>query len=126
MPRSLVTAFAAVVVIVGAALIAQVADAAYTVNVRNETLRVTGNAASDTLALHVRPGVLEVDVRDDGSADFEVARDSFERIRVRAGGDDVACLGVGHDRFVWDPCDGCEVRTDHRRLRTPGEFPQGR
>jgi hypothetical protein len=92
MPRSLVTplrtALAAVVVIVGAALIAQAAEAAYTVEVRNQTLRITGNAASDRLALRVSPGAadtLQVDVRDDGSADFEVARDSFERIRVTAG-----------------------------------------
>jgi Ca2+-binding RTX toxin-like protein len=78
MPRSLVTplrtALAAVVVIVGAALIAQAAEAAYTVEVRNQTLRITGNAASDRLALRVSPGAadtLQVDVRDDGSADFD-------------------------------------------------------
>jgi hypothetical protein len=97
MPRSLVTplrtALAAVVVIVGAALIAQAAEAAYTVEVRNQTLRITGNAASDRLALRVSPGAadtLQVDVRDDGSADFD-----------GNGGDDDVLIG-GPDLDILD------------------------
>lgn len=89
MPRSLVTplrtALAAAVVTVGAALIAQAADASYAVRVDNRTLTIKGDGTSDRLALRVSPGVLEVDVRDDGSADFEVARDTFERITLTFG-----------------------------------------
>jgi Ca2+-binding RTX toxin-like protein len=87
MPRSLMSSAVALVALTGGlAVAAQPADAAYSVNVRNQTLRVTGNGASDRLALRVSADTLQVDVGDNGSADFEVPRDSFERIRVRAGG----------------------------------------
>jgi Ca2+-binding RTX toxin-like protein len=87
MPRSLMSSAVALVALTGGlALAAQPADAAYSVNVRNQTLRVTGNGASDRLALRVSADSLQVDVGDNGSADFDVPRDSFERIRVRAGG----------------------------------------
>jgi Ca2+-binding RTX toxin-like protein len=87
MPRSLMLSAVALVALTGSlAVAAQPADAAYSVNVRNQTLRVTGNGASDRLALRVSADTLQVDVGDNGSADFEVPRDSFERIRVRAGG----------------------------------------
>jgi Ca2+-binding RTX toxin-like protein len=87
MPRSLMSSAVALVALTGGlAVAAQPADAAYSVNVRNQTLRVTGNGASDRLALRLSADALQVDVGDNGSADFEVPRDSFERIRVRAGG----------------------------------------
>jgi Ca2+-binding RTX toxin-like protein len=87
MPRSLMSSAVALVALTGGlAVVAQPADAAYSVNVRNQTLRVTGNGASDRLALRVSADALQVDVGDNGSADFEVPRDSFERIRLRAGG----------------------------------------
>jgi Ca2+-binding RTX toxin-like protein len=87
MPRSLMSSAVALVALTGGlAVVAQPADAAYSVNVRNQTLRITGNGASDRLALRVSADALQVDVGDNGSADFEVPRDSFERIRVRAGG----------------------------------------
>jgi hypothetical protein len=87
----------AVLVAGGLVLTAQAAHADYSTTVRNETLIVTGNRASDTLVLRVRanaPESLEGDVGDDGSADFTVARDRFERIRVRAG--------AGNDRVRID------------------------
>jgi Ca2+-binding RTX toxin-like protein len=90
-PRLVPAAIAAGVLAGGLALAAPAADAAFTVKVKHRTLRIDGNARSDKLALRLnpdRPGKLEVDVRDDGTADFRVARDRFDRIRVRAGGGD--------------------------------------
>jgi Ca2+-binding RTX toxin-like protein len=60
------------------------AHASYSVAVKQRTLVITGDAASDKLALRARPRKLEVDVRDDGTADFRVARKRFDRILVRA------------------------------------------
>ncbi len=64
------------------------ADAAYTPAVKDRTLLLAGDAAADKLAL--RPAAtklptLEVDVGDDGSADFQIALSRFDRIRVLAG-----------------------------------------
>jgi Ca2+-binding RTX toxin-like protein len=73
----------------GLALGAQAADASYAVGVKNQTLIIKGNRASDRLALRVRsntPNKLDVDVNDDGSADVKVLRSTFQRIRVKAGG----------------------------------------
>jgi Ca2+-binding RTX toxin-like protein len=87
MPRSLMSSVVALVAVTGGlAVVASPAGAAYDVDVRNQTLRITGNGASDRLALRLSGDALQVDVGDNGSADFEVPRDSFERIRVRAGG----------------------------------------
>jgi Ca2+-binding RTX toxin-like protein len=87
MPRSLMSSAVALVALTGGlAVVAPPADASYSVDVRNQTLRITGNDASDRLALRVSADTLQVDVGDDGSADFEAPRGSFQRIRVRAGG----------------------------------------
>lgn len=87
----------------GLAVVAQPAGAAYSVDVRNQTLRITGNGASDRLALRVSGDALEVDVGDNRSADFEVPRDSFERIRVRAGGgNDLVRIGDSGGIFTDD------------------------
>jgi Ca2+-binding RTX toxin-like protein len=75
----------------GLVLGAQAANASYAVGVKNQTLIIKGNRASDRLALRVRnntPNKLDVDVNDDGSADFKVLRSTFDRIRVKAGGGD--------------------------------------
>jgi Ca2+-binding RTX toxin-like protein len=67
---------------------AQAADAAYSVHVKHRTLTITGNAASDKLALRLQAGdsqKLQVDVGDDGSADFTIRRHRFDRIVVNAG-----------------------------------------
>jgi Ca2+-binding RTX toxin-like protein len=74
------------------ALSAERADAAYTRTIENRTLVVTGDAAGDKLTLRVPPNApttLELDVGDDGSPDFRIARSQFDRVRVLAGdGDD--------------------------------------
>jgi len=82
-------ALASAVLAVALPLTAQAAEASYSVKVKKRTLTVKGNGAGDKLALRVRsaaPGKLEVDVRDDGTADFKVPRGEFDRIRVKAGG----------------------------------------
>jgi Ca2+-binding RTX toxin-like protein len=74
----------------GLALMPGTAAAAQPVSVTisKQTLFVTGNAASQKLALRVRAGKLEIDVGDNGSADFKVSRNAFDQIVVRAGGGD--------------------------------------
>ena len=62
------------------------APASYSVAVKKRTLVVKGTGAGDKLALRARGRRLLVDVRDNGTADFRVARRRFDRIRVRAGG----------------------------------------
>jgi len=68
------------------------AHAAYKARVDGDTLRITGDAASDKLALRLQPGaptVLQVDVGEDGTADFSFDRTTFTAIDVEAaGGDD--------------------------------------
>ncbi len=88
----------------GLALGAQAADASYAVGVKNQTLIIKGNRASDQLALRVRnntPNKLDVDVNDDGSADFKVLRSTFQRIRVQAGGgNDTVRIDESGNRFT--------------------------
>lgn len=51
-------------------------------------LRVNGTGASDNIALHLKagePGILEVDLGDDGSADFHFERADITEIAVNAG-----------------------------------------
>src|SRR5262245_44103334 len=65
--------------------------AAYTASVQNGTLNVVGDNASDKLALRLAPGdpnTLQVDVGDDGTADFSFDRSTFTAIHVAAGGGD--------------------------------------
>jgi RTX calcium-binding nonapeptide repeat (4 copies) len=68
------------------------------VRVEQRTLIVEGGSA----ALAVRGSRLEVDLGADGTADFEVSRHRFDRVRVQ-GGDDLDTLSVrgtpGADRF---------------------------
>jgi hypothetical protein len=64
------------------------ADAAYTPAVKDRTLLLAGDAAGDTLALRTaatKLPTLEVDVGDDGTADFQIAMSRFDRVRVLAG-----------------------------------------
>src|SRR5690348_8231929 len=67
------------------------AFAAYTASVQNGTLNVVGDGASDKLALRLAPGdpnTLQLDVGDDGTADFGFDRSTFTAIHVAAGGGD--------------------------------------
>jgi len=62
--------------------------AAYKAQVQGGVLQITGNGASDKLSLHLdpnNPNVLQVDVGEDGTADFSVDRSTFQSINVDAG-----------------------------------------
>jgi Ca2+-binding RTX toxin-like protein len=100
----------------GAALWSPVADAAAKpqVTVVGKTLRVTGSNASHLLALRVDPphsDLLDVDVADNGTADFTVERSTFRRIEVDAG--------RGDDHVRIDDANG--VFTDTTPTRIEGE-----
>src|SRR5262245_30707040 len=64
-----------------------------TTKLEHGALRIHGGDASDKIALRLRagePGVLEVDVGDDGSADFSFERTDITEIAVNGGdGDDL-------------------------------------
>jgi len=66
--------------------------AAYTGKVQNGTLELTGDGASDKLALRLdgaAPNTLQVDVGEDGTTDLSFDRTTFTAIDVAAGaGDD--------------------------------------
>ncbi|HXJ63830.1 MAG TPA: calcium-binding protein [Actinomycetota bacterium] len=69
------------------------AQASYTAGISGTTLSITGDDASDRLALRLKagdPNTLQVDVGDNGSANFAFDRSLFDHIVVNAGaGDDV-------------------------------------
>jgi Ca2+-binding RTX toxin-like protein len=75
---------------------------AYKATVRKGTLYVTGNAASSRLALRLGPtGLLEVDVGDDGTAEYKFDRSTFSRIVVDGGGgDDVIRMDESNGAFT--------------------------
>ncbi|HSL63145.1 MAG TPA: hypothetical protein VK874_00685, partial [Gaiellaceae bacterium] len=96
-------------VLSAAALVgAEPASAAFAAKVKTGTLTITGDGASDKLALRLAPGVpgtLQVDVGDDGTAEFSFDRSTFTRIVVDAGrGDDQVRIdstsGVFTDELV--------------------------
>jgi Ca2+-binding RTX toxin-like protein len=68
------------------------AQAAYTAKVQAGTLKVNGDSASDKLSLRLQggsPSTLQLDVGEDGTADFSFDRNTFTAIDVAAdGGDD--------------------------------------
>jgi hypothetical protein len=74
------------------------------VKVKRETLMIKGGPSADKLALRLRAGApqtLQVDVNDDGSADFEVARDRFARILVQGrGGNDAVRIDETNGVFT--------------------------
>jgi Ca2+-binding RTX toxin-like protein len=102
--RVITTALAAGLLTGGLAVGAQAADAAYSVHIKHRTLTITGNAASDKLALRLRAGhpqTLQVDVGDNGSADFQVRRHRFNRIVVNAGdGNDAVRIDDANGAFT--------------------------
>jgi Ca2+-binding RTX toxin-like protein len=78
----------------------------YSVSVRHRVLTITGNSADSKLALRLRanhPRILQLDVGDDGSADFQVDRRRFYRIEIAAGG--------GNDSVRIDESDGAFTTT---------------
>jgi hypothetical protein len=91
LPKAWVTRTALVsgLLAIGLPLSAQAAQAGVSVKVRHRTLTVTGSNQDDTLALRIAGSKLAVDVGDNGSADFQVAKSAFDRRRVKVrGGDD--------------------------------------
>jgi Ca2+-binding RTX toxin-like protein len=61
----------------------------YSVSVRHRILTISGNGADSKLALRLRANhsqILQIDVGDDGTADFNVDRRRFNRIDLAAGG----------------------------------------
>jgi hypothetical protein len=94
---------------------AERAHAAYSAQVNNGTLTLTGNGASDQLALRLQAGVpttLQVDVGDNGSADFSFDRAAFDRIVVNAGG--------GNDRVRIDETNGVFTDTEETSINGQG------
>jgi RTX calcium-binding nonapeptide repeat (4 copies) len=79
-----------------AALVAPVAASAYKhtahrvrAEIKRGTLRVKGSNRADKVALRLKagdPSTVQVDVGDDGSADFSFARSRLSAIKVRMGG----------------------------------------
>lgn len=81
-------------------------DSRGSVRVEHRTLTIAGTARSDKLALRLRAGdlqQLQVDVGDDGSADFTVRCRRFDRIVVNAGD--------GNDHVRIDESDGAFTTT---------------
>lgn len=76
----------------------------YSAKVANGTLRIKGTGQDSRLALRLRAGVstvLEVDVGDDGSAEFSFDRNQFDHIFVEAGnGDDVIRIDESNGVFT--------------------------
>src|SRR5512145_2804591 len=66
-------------------------------------LTIEGTKRSDRLALRLRagdPGVLQLDVGDDGSADYDFARQDVARIELAAGdGDDLVRIDESNGVF---------------------------
>jgi Ca2+-binding RTX toxin-like protein len=95
------------ILLAGLAFAADRADAAFSARVNNGTLTLTGNGASDQLALRLQAGVpttVQVDIGDNGSADLSFDRAAFERIVVDAGG--------GADRIRMDEANGVFTDTE--------------
>ena len=80
---------------------AESALAAYTANVQHGTLEINGDRASDKLALRLAagdPNTLQVDVGDDGTADFSIDRSTFTAVHVQGG--------AGNDQIRIDQTNG--------------------
>jgi Ca2+-binding RTX toxin-like protein len=103
-PMRLAASAAAVAVAVGIVGAAQ-ANAAQPVHakVTHGVLRVNGTDTSEKIALRLQagqPGILQVDVGDDGSAEFSVDRAGIQQIVVNAGdGDDQVRIDESNGAF---------------------------
>ena len=81
------------------------------VRVEQRTLVVSGGPEDETVALRDRFDRLEIDLGADGSADFDVERKRFDRVRVG--------LGDGIDTLAFDGSHADE-RFERRRRRAAG------
>jgi hypothetical protein len=74
------------------------------VRLEHHTLRVQGTEANDAIALRLAAGdptVVQVDLGDDGSADFSFPRAAIEKIRIETrGGDDRVRIDDTHGAFT--------------------------
>ncbi len=76
-------------VVVAIGMMGTPAHAAFTAGITGTTLHVNGDGSSGHLALRLQgsaPNILQVDVGDNGSADFAFNRNLFDHIVVDAGG----------------------------------------
>ncbi len=81
--------------------LASEANADYSAKVDKDTLNIVGDDASDKLALRLGSGGFEVDVADDGTADFAFDRATFTKVVVKAlGGDDEARIDQSGGTFI--------------------------
>src|SRR4051812_22122246 len=80
------------------------AHAAYTAQVVGSTLVLTGDGASDKLAVRLAsgsPNTLEIDVGDNGTADLSFDRTTFTGITVNAGaGNDLVRIDQSNGAFA--------------------------
>ena len=81
------TMFAGVVTLATLGLAAP-AMAGYTGQVKNGTLKLTGDGASDRISLLPNGATLAVDVGLDGTLDFEFDKAAFTAVQLNAGGGD--------------------------------------
>ena len=91
------------------------ADFPVSVRVEHRTLTITGTAGNDKLALRLRAGDprrLQVDVGDDGSANFTVRSRRFDRIVVNAGD--------GNDQVRIDESNGAFTTTTPTQINGQG------
>src|SRR4051812_8944228 len=80
------------------------AMASYSATLDGTTVRLSGDGASDKVALFADPTNLVIDVGQDGNADFTFARSSFTAVNVTAGGgdDEVRIQGLPLDGVTTD------------------------
>src|SRR6187399_1822436 len=101
-----VFAAALVVAVVAAAGLATQANAAQAVKatLKHGGLTIKGTKASDKITLRLQtgdPGILELDVGDDGTADFSFERTSVAKIAVDGGGgDDLISIDDANGSFT--------------------------
>ena len=111
--RSLPASIGASLAVVALVVTAMPAAAAPTVQatVGGGTLHISGSPSADRIALRLSaadPNLLQVDVGDDGSADFTFDRGTFESIDVAAGN--------GADRVRMDELNGVFAITEATRI----------
>ena len=104
--RPAVFAAALVVAVAAAAGLATQANAAQAVQakLKHGGLTIKGTKGSDEITLRLQagdPGILELDVGDDGTADFSFERTSVAKIAVDGrGGDDLISIDDGNGTFT--------------------------
>jgi Ca2+-binding RTX toxin-like protein len=103
-PRAARTLLIAGLLTAGLAMSAQGAQATVSVRITHRTLTINGTPSNDKLALRLRggrPQTLQVDLGDNGSADFRVQRRRFDRIVVNAReGNDLVRIDESHGAFT--------------------------